>query len=522
MKKKISKIIVLLVAMFFSITTTHAASYTVNSSTNIIKGGSGSLTINGSDVTGPFRISTSNSSVVSISKSYVWIENNSYRINLTALKVGTATITITPSGVSDSNGNYVTLPTKTITVTVSLPREKSKDNNLKSLSIEGHEISPAFNKDVQAYNVVVPEDTKEIVVNASPNEAHATIKGTGTIPVTSGINTVNVTVKSETGAEKIYSINVEVKDNNPIVVNVDNKEYTIVKLKENLTKPDLFDETTVNINGYEIPAFINRNIDITLVGLKDSAGNISLFSYGQGEYHSFHTMKLNDLSLIPISFEKELDLIKTTIVINDETFDAYKYSEKSELFIISAKSLKDGESEIYLYDPVKNSVVRYDDSFITEANDTIKNYTYIIFTFAGVAFVLLIMIFSLLHSLHKKQKKINKFVEKQGAKIEATRKLNDVIMEVKRITENENKANEKTSAKEETKAIKTEAPVTPKDSNEPKKSSSKKTKKAKDIVEVKEIQVSDPNNEIKKVLDDSEEVYDLFEDDRKKKKKKLK
>ena len=71
--------------------------------------------------------------------------------------------------------------------------------------------------------------------------------------------------------------NVKVTDFDPIEVKVAGKKYTLVKIAKNLEKPDLFDETTITIDGKEIPAFTNDISKYTLVGLKDDSGKISLF-----------------------------------------------------------------------------------------------------------------------------------------------------------------------------------------------------------------------------------------------------
>jgi len=503
MQKKILKIFTLLIAMFIGNATVYAASFSVSASSNMTKGSGGYITIKGNDVTGRFNVKTSNSSVVSIEEDRAWIENNTYRIRISALNVGTSTITITPSGVSDSNGNTVNLSAKTIRITVSLPREKSDDNNLKSLSIEGYEISPEFNKDIQAYKAIIPEGTKSIKIKATANESHASISGTGEIEVSEGINMLNVVVKSEKGTEKIYTINVEVKDNNPINVTIDNKEYTVVKLKENLIKPDFFEESTTDVKGYQVPAFINQNTNIKLVGLKDTEGKIDLYRYENGKFSKYNPIVLNNDSIVPISFTKKLDLIKTNITINNEKYDAYKYSEDSKFVVINATNLADGKTDLYLYDSVNKTAQKFDETYINETKETIKNYTYIIITFASALLVMLIIIFSLLHNLKRKQEKLNKFLQKQEAKIEATRKLNDVVDEVKKITEVENK-NKKKNTKE-------------KKQEQPKKEDIKQKEINKEI-EVKEITVK--NNKITEVSEDTEEIYDLFADDKKKKKKK--
>lgn len=508
MKKNFLKIFTIFVALFIRNVTVSAASFSV-SANNMTKGTGGYLTIKGNDVTGRFDIRTSNSSIVSIDEDRAWIENNSYRIRLNALNVGTATITVIPNGVSDSNGNTVSLSSKTIRITVSLPREKSDDNNLKSLAVEGYELSPEFSKDVQAYKTVIPEGTKKINIKAVANESHAKVSGTGEVEVSDGVNMLNVVVKSEKGTEKIYTINVEVKDKNPINVNIGNKEYTVVKIEENLIKPDFFEKTTADVKGYQVPAFINKNTNIKLVGLKDSEGNISLYKYDLGEFNKYNPIILNNDTIIPIPFTKNLDLIKTSVTINNEKYDAYKYSEDSKFVVINATNLADGKTDLYLYDTVNKTAQKFDETFINDTKETIKNYTYIIIAFAGALFLMLIIIFSLLHSLKRKQKKLNKFLQKQEAKIEATRKLNDVVEEVKKITEAENKnknAKEKKKDKQKTK-------------KESKKEETKAEENKKEI-EVKEITVK--NNKITEVSEDTEEIYDLFADDKKSKKKKKK
>ena len=153
---------------------------------------------------------------------------------------------------------------------------------------------------------------------------------------------------------------------------------------------------------------------------------------------------------------------------------------------------------------------------------------------------MLILIFILLHSTKKKQKKINQFIEKQEAKIEATRKLNDVVSEVKKITEADHKkeANEEDDSTLKIEEVKLEKDLEENNQDTEIKKSKKELKKeakrrAKEEKKQKkhdflqeEITSGDEKVEdgIKTredyLSDDTEEFYDIFEDDRKKKKKK--
>ena len=69
MKKNILKILLTLIVGFIFVSSADAASYSINASTtNTTKGNRIRLTISGNGVTGRFNVSSSNSSVVSISK----------------------------------------------------------------------------------------------------------------------------------------------------------------------------------------------------------------------------------------------------------------------------------------------------------------------------------------------------------------------------------------------------------------------------------------------------------------------
>ena len=56
-----------------------------------------------------------------------------------------------------------------------------------------------------------------------------------------GTNAFEIVVKAQNGAEKVYKLTVNVIDENPIEVTIDNKKYTVVRKNdvkefENLTK----------------------------------------------------------------------------------------------------------------------------------------------------------------------------------------------------------------------------------------------------------------------------------------------
>lgn len=577
--KRIKKILITILAMIILPNVVSAASgqISVNSTSTVVQGNKVTVTVTLSSNTliGSWQMdlnydknylqlvssSAEAGGTMMVDSSAGGTKSKSYTFSFKALKTGSTRVSVgsyLAYAYNDLSSMSLTSSSKTIRIMTQQELEAtySKDNNLKSLSVEGYELDKTFDKDTLEYNITPPTGTTTVKVLATASDKTASISGLGEIEVTEGSNTVPIVVTAQNGDQKTYTIIVNVEDQNPINVKVDNKDYVVVKNASLLEAPITFIDTKININNYEIPAFTNDNANLTLVGLKDEIGNVALYIYDNGKYSKFNELHLDTILLIPVAFDKELDFIKTNVTINESKIEAYKYSEDTEFVIINAKNLEDGKVSLYLYDTVKNTAIRYDEKYLNETNETIKNYTYIIITFAGALLFLLIIIFCLLHSLKKKQKKINKFIERQEAKIEATRKLNDVVAEVKKITEKEQTKEEtkeeqiieepKQTEDEQTKTAEDQLSLTQmiseisadKEINKEKELTKKELKKLKkeqkkkqkeeffkeeypEKIAIKEIQVSepDPNNEIKKVLDDSEEVYDLFGDDKKKKKK---
>lgn len=118
--KIISFIIILAILMIFNVHGVNAASFSITSgiSTTTV-GKTYTITISAKGLTGKFNIN--HSSNVSVNVSSVWIDNGVADSNIvvTTKSEGKATVTVTPSDVSDSNtGDPVSLGSKTDTVTV--------------------------------------------------------------------------------------------------------------------------------------------------------------------------------------------------------------------------------------------------------------------------------------------------------------------------------------------------------------------------------------------------------------------
>ncbi len=243
MTKKVLSLLILALSFIGFSTNVYAASLGISaSSRSVVNGGSVRVTVNASGLIGKFSITSSNGNILSGGTSSVWLENESKTYTFSAKSIGSATITVKALDVADTSGNPYT-GSRSVSISVTKPREKSTNNNLKSLSVEGYTLSPEFNANTLEYTVELEASVEKIMVNAEKADSYASLSGGGEIAVSEGDNRIEIKVTSETGNEKTYVINAVVKDSNPITTTVDNKELTVVKKASSLTKPDLFEET---------------------------------------------------------------------------------------------------------------------------------------------------------------------------------------------------------------------------------------------------------------------------------------
>lgn len=347
--------------------------------------------------------------------------NTTKTFYLTCKASSTGIINFTLSGTAASSDESKIKLSGNKQVTVTVPREKSKNNKLKSLSVEGYEITPSFSADVNEYTVSVPSTVDKITINASKADGYASLSGTGEKEVEEGVNTFEIVVTSETGVSNTYKLTVNVEDQNPIEVTVDGKKYTLVKVAKNLVKPELFDETTITISDTEIPAFVNEVSKYTLVGLKDENGNISLFIYKDGKYSLFSEFLSDSLSIIFLEPKKLPDyFVKSSIKINEKNIVAYKVKGESK-YILYGLNLSNGKENYYTYDSSEKTLQKFDIKRYEKRIKDEENNKYMIYGLSGGVLFLLILLM-LVSSKNKKLKKIinleRNILENKQSKVE--------------------------------------------------------------------------------------------------------
>ena len=411
--KKVEKYLSLIICTFIiSISYVKASSYDVSvTSTTMVVGNSVTLTIKGNDLTGRINLS-SNSSNISLEKSYVWIENNSQSITITAKSAGTATITFIPEdGISNNNGDEVSLGNKTVTITVnSKPtsnpnnggntsgtttttptKKKSTNNYLSSLTVDGYTLDKEFKKDETEYSLVVENDVNKIKINAQLDDSSAKVTGTGEQEVKEGINKLEIKVTAEDGSTRIYILNVTVKELNPIEVTINKKKYTLIRKEGIIEAPSNYEKSSIKIGEEEVLCYKNNVTNNILIGLTDEKGVSKFYSYNEKtkEYTEYNGYNIGGMYINLLEMPEDLipkGYSKVNFEYNEDKLEGYQFISKyktyaadetvkgSDFYLIYAENELTGEKGMYVYDRLENTIQRYNSDLVKSYEDKADRY----------------------------------------------------------------------------------------------------------------------------------------------------
>ena len=406
-------------------------------------------------------------------------QNTTKKIVVTCKANSLGTITFSFSGdVTSSDGTNIPV-SGSKKVTVVKPREKSTNNNLKGLSVEGYEITPAFNKDTLEYTVNLDSNVESIKINATKEDGYASVSGAGDKEVALGDNKFEIKVTSETGKEKVYVLNVIVNDNNPITKSYDGKDYSVVKRKSSLTVPnnELFTETSIKIEEFDIPAFTSETLGMILIGMKDSNNIIYLFKVDESGniLGKYETLEGSSQTVLFKDTKEEIDgYTKGLITIDEKEYSVYKNSNE-KVVLIYGTNLKTNEDNWYSYNTIDKSLQLFDKdgyeankNLLSENDKKLEQYKLVIYGLSGLSILLLII--TVVAILSKGKKKTKKVVAVEPVKKEEN------IKKVEKVEEPKEEVISKKIEKEEVKS-----------ENKEEKSTKKKSKKKEKVEETKEV-----------------------------------
>ena len=361
--------------------------------------------------------------------------NQTVTFTFKALKQGSTTISLGDVSMLDDEANELTVNKGSVTITVKAQSDISSNTNestgsdnayLKALEVVGYDLNPAFDKKTYTYEVEVANDVTEVGINAFKEDAYAVISTNVSdidhIALSEGINKVIITVRAQKGNKLEYVVNITRAETDPIVVNVDGKEYTVLRSLDDIEKPKYYTDETIEIEEQNIPALGSEVTGYTLVALKDSEGNVALFSYNNGKYEKYVEVNNQLITLIPKNIKTGIDGYNQTkeIDINGNKVTVY-YSDSNEDFVlIYAMNVSNGETAWYAYDIKEGTLQRYQEGTKVEEKKGKDIYFYLAIGFAivsGIAILIIFMIMALNNRLRKKNEKLVNKLKEQKVKI---------------------------------------------------------------------------------------------------------
>lgn len=440
MKKFLYVISTLFIFLGLLVPKTFAYTFEVSATSySVTVGNSITLNIKVGDAAGKFNISSSDSSVVSVSTGSAWIDNTTQSITLKGNKAGSATIYVTADDVTTYAGDSVSI-TKQLNITVNpkpttngggnsggttiQPKQKSSNNFLTSITIDGLKLEEEFDKEKLEYTLNIPAETEKIKINAQLADSNATVTGTGEVNVSAGINTFEIVVTAENGSKRTYTIKATLLELDPLKVKIDNKEYTIIRKRKDLPKISEYNvEKDITIKDNTIEGYYNEKLKYNLVGLKDNKGNINYYIYDKDTYtiYNEHTFNGTTLQILDkkvaghkeVTFtydndkitsyqEVKMDILKNTYALDNNDIAG------NQFYLFYAKNVETGKEYLYQYDALEKTVQRYN----LEVLDMYKKHsdTYYMYLLISILVIgVLIVLTSLaLIKAQKKQKRNNK------------------------------------------------------------------------------------------------------------------
>ena len=333
--------------------------------------------------------------------------------NITPLKVGNTKINVLINFEDE-------IENKECSSTIDI-KVLSNDSSLKTLNIEGFDISTYFKSDVFEYEVSVPYSYEEINIIAEANDSNAVITGIGKRYINEGENQYEIIVKAPDETTSTYKIN--------LLRQEANSDTTL----KSLFVEGYIISPTFNKDTYVYTLNVDKNIeDITI----KAEGNNELASVlGTGKYKLATGDNKFDIKVIAENNTEQIYTINIfknkgnsqlkNLLVEGHSFeekfknDIYTKAEAlddDQIEIIGNENLKPGENHIIIrvFNKDKGAttykiiVNKLKDDMQPEKNNILLNILLIIFIVSVLIMFTLIVIFIKRNYKNKKKKIIRK------------------------------------------------------------------------------------------------------------------
>ncbi len=298
-------------------------------------------------------------------------QTSSYTLNFTAIAAGNSNILVSVLG----GGEAESKASGSAAVTVVTPKPSS-NANLASIKLSSGSLSPTFNANTTNYNTTVKYSVDSITITGAVADGGATYVGGGTFGLEVGDNQRTLTVTAADGTKKSYTINIKrmteqetadaeqaERDANPMLVIINNVDYTIVNSFEGISIPAGFTQGVTTRKETEIAVLNDEHGEYTLYWLVDAAGENGAF-YTSDENDNFTRVNcIHANGKLYIIEELDIDLlpddyVKSDRIIDGEEVEVYAYVDEALKDFYVVKCYVDGARAYYRFDSIEGTMQR--------------------------------------------------------------------------------------------------------------------------------------------------------------------
>lgn len=383
-----------------------AASFKITASpTKVNPNGTFTVSVGG-DCIGRVNLTATNGT---LSANSVWVEQNYQTVSVKAGNSGTVTVTATPAvGFSDADANEYKPGSRSAKVSIVAPststptekpttqqpstqqpttkpnnstqkpqnntttkpntqgeiEEKSSNNLLSALTINVGSLEPAFDTNINEYNIKLPGDTQTISINAETADSKSRVEGLGENKLQVGENIINIKVIAEDNSEKIYTIKVYVDETPQVYLKYRDKEIGVVTNLKDITIPEGFNKKEHTIKEHTISIFNNEKISI-IYGV-DNENNKSFYIIDTEKdecTNKIIPIKIDNRNLYLLDTYKEKEGFEiSSITIEEKEVTGYKFEEGFEDYYLLNAINNEGEIIEYLYETKEKTLQLYSNS----------------------------------------------------------------------------------------------------------------------------------------------------------------
>lgn len=255
----------------------------------------------------------------------------------------------------------------------------SSNANLKSLSVSGVTLSPAFSAGQTGYTATVANDVEKVTVSAAAADSGAKVSGAGSYPLDIGNNKISITVTAADGTKKYYSLSIKRQTaeetaaesaptdqggENPLSVTVDGKDYTVATDISTYKVPAGFTATRGIYGETEVAALTLS--DMALYYLVDAEGNTLIARLCDDEnFEKVMYLEIGGKTYIFMPTDKTLTspsgFYETDLKLDIGEVKAFRYSNSvmDDIYIVHCWC--EGKTGFYRYDSLENTIQRAPD-----------------------------------------------------------------------------------------------------------------------------------------------------------------